>query len=103
MPEMKCRDTQTKSLLHALEAEGWVWTDERLYAPNRSFWIEGTRDQNIPFGMLSQMRESMIVTLASLRTTKPAHLTIEQYQDWVGDMESLVNTIEELLPNKTSQ
>jgi hypothetical protein len=103
MPEMKCQDTHAKSLFPALEAEGWVWTDERLYAPSRSFWIEGTRDQSIPFEMLWQMRERMKVTLASLRGNKPAHVTIEQCQDLLGDMESLMNTIEGLLPNETSQ
>jgi hypothetical protein len=67
-----------------------------FYAPNRFFWIEGTRTQNIPFGMLLKMSERMKVTLASLRTNKP-QLTTEQFQDWISDMESLVNTIEELL------
>jgi hypothetical protein len=103
MPEMKCQDTNPKSLFHALEAEGWVWDDERLYAPTRFFWIEGTRGQSIPFGMLVMMGERMKVTLASLRANKPAHLSTEQYHHFVGDMESLANTIEELLSNKTSQ
>jgi hypothetical protein len=97
------QDTHPKSLFHALEAEGWVWTDERLYAPSRLFWIEGTRDRSIPFEMLWQMRERMKVSLASLRANKPAHVPIEQYQDLVGDMESLMNTIEGLLPNETPQ
>jgi len=100
---MKCHDKNPGSLFHVLERKGWVWDDERLYAPNRFLWIEGTRSQSVPFGMVLKMSERMKATLASLRQDKPAHLSTEQYKDWVGDMESLVNTIEGLLPNDTSQ
>lgn len=93
---MKSQDKNSESLFHALEARGWVWENERLYAPNKTFWTEGTKSESTPLGMLLNMRERMKVALGSLKANKPAHLNTKQYDDWVRDMESLVNTIEEL-------
>ncbi len=100
---MKSQVTNPQSLFNALEAKGWVWENERLYAPNKTFWTEGTKGQSTPLGMLLNMRERMKVTLENLKTDKPTHLNTKQYQNWVIDMESLVNTIEELLDNQNAQ
>jgi hypothetical protein len=100
---MKSQDNNPGSLFDALQAKGWVWENERLFAPNRTFWTEGTKSQTTPLAMLLNMREGMNVALGSLRANKPAHLNTKQYQDWVSDMGSLVNTIEELLDNQNIQ
>ena len=97
---MKSQDKNTRSLFDALEAKGWVWESERLYAPNKTFWTEGTKNQNAPVETLLSMRERMKATLGNLRANKPMHLNTKQYHDWVSDLESLVSTIEELLANQ---
>ena len=94
---MKSHAVSSESLFRALEARGWVWENERLYAPKSTFWVEGTKGQSTPLGILLNMRERMTVALANLRANQPGHLNTEQHQDWVSDMESLVNTIEEFL------
>ena len=78
---MKSQDKSPGSLFDALEAKGWVWESERLYAPNKTFWTEGTKSQSTPLGMLLSMRERMKVALGNLRANKPAHLNTKQYQD----------------------
>ena len=97
---MKSQSENPESLFHALEARGWVWENERLYAPNGTFWTQGTKSQSTPLGMLLNMRERMKVALANLKANKPTHLNQKQYEDWLSDMGSLVNTIEELLENQ---
>ena len=100
---MKSQDKNSESLFHALEAKGWVWENERLYAPNKTFWAEGTKSLSAPLGMLLNMRERMKVALGSLKSNKPAHLNQKQYEGRVSDMESMSNTIEELLENQNVQ
>ena len=78
---MKFRAVNSESLFHALEARGWVWENERLYAPKNTFWVEGTKDHSTPLGMLLNMRERMTVALASLRANQPGHLNTEQHQN----------------------
>ena len=97
---MNSHAINSKSLFHALEARGWIWEREHLNAPKGTFWIEGTRGQSTPLEMLLNIRESMTGALASLRASQPGHLNRKQQQDWVSDMESLVNTIDELLKNQ---
>ena len=100
-PMLNSQAINPESLFQALEARGWGWENERLYAPKSTFWVEGTKGQSTPLGVLLNMRERMTVALASLRANQPGHLSTEQHQDWVSDMESLVNTIEELLEIQT--
>ena len=90
----------SESLFQALEVKGWIWERKHLYAPKGTFWIEGTKSQSTPLGVLLNMRESMTAALTSLRANQPGHLSTKQHQDWVNDMEILVNTIEELLENQ---
>lgn len=96
---MKFHLSNHESLFYALEARGWIFADERLYSPKRTFWIEGTENQSTPLGMLLNMGQRMKVVLENLRANKPAHLNSKQHQDWVSDMESLVNTIEAVIEN----
>lgn len=43
---MKVPDKKRVPLFIALEAEGWFWEDNRLYAPRKTFWIEGNRGRD---------------------------------------------------------
>jgi hypothetical protein len=94
---MKSQGEISGTLFDALESCGWVWEGERLYAPNRTFWTQGTRGQKTPPGMLINMRGSVKAALESNRASKPAHWSVEQHRDWVSDMESLMGTLESLL------
>ncbi len=94
---IESQDKDHASLFNALEAKGWVWENERLYAPNKTFWIEGTMRQRPTSGMLIGTHERIKVTVENLKIDKPAHLNGKQYEDWVSDMESLVKTLEELI------
>ena len=85
------------SLFAALEAEGWSWEKNRLYAPSRTFWVEGTRGQQTPLPMLVLMYERMKAALDTLAVNRPAHLEAEQYQCYVSDTESLVTTLSGLV------
>ncbi len=98
-----CVDNEPTSLFKALEAAGWLWTDTRLYAPNRTFWIEGTKGQSTPVEMLLQMSERIKTSLASLQANKLDHLTSTQHQEFVDDMKCLVSAIEELLQRRRQQ
>jgi len=100
---MESETEKPGSLFNVLEANGWAWEDERLYAPNRTFWTEGTKCQPTPLGMLLNMRERMEAVLQNLRVSKPSHLSAKQYQGWVSDMESLANTIKRLLESQGIQ
>ena len=88
------------SLFDALETKGWTWEAERLYAPKRTFWTEGTRSESTPLGMVLRLRERIATSLESLKATRPTHLTPKQHEDLLSDMESLVNTTEELLKSQ---
>jgi hypothetical protein len=85
------------SLNKALEIKGWFWENNRLYAPRKTFWIEGVNNENLSPVMLASMYHRMKETLEKLIEDKPSHLTSEQHEDWLNDMVSMVSTLKRLV------
>ena len=94
---------RSQSLYDTLEEKGWVWQNSHLYAPHKTFWLEGAKEQVLPYPMLVNMYQRMKGTFEQLLRNPLSHLSPEQYGDLVQDIESLVSTLQELVSEKRSE
>lgn len=85
------------SLHRALESKGWCRENEWLYPPRKTFSLGGTAERTPPPGMLMNLHARMKQSLEVVSRNKPDHLSERQHLDRISDMESLVETLEELL------
>ena len=80
-----------------------MWQNNHLYGPHKTFWLEGAKEQVLPYPMLANMYQRMKSTFEHLLQHPLSHLSPEQYGDFKQDLESLVSTVQELVSENGSE
>jgi hypothetical protein len=91
---MKSQNHSDISLFRSLEAKGWFWENDCLYPPHKTFWFSG---DDLPPHRLPNLYMKMKSSLERMPEVKHLYPDKEQFEKWVEDTESLVNTLKELV------
>jgi|SRR5215213_3412781 len=91
---MKSQNQSDTSLFRSLEAKGWSWENDCLYPPHKTFWFRG---DDLPSYRLPNLYMKMKYSLERMSEVKHLYPNKEQFEKWVEDMESLVDTLKELV------
>jgi hypothetical protein len=86
-----------KPLFTTLEARGWWWEGEHLYAPRRSFAIERHQERELPLFQLIEVHEKMSQRLEELKEGKAELKSSPKDEDYFCDLEELVDALSELI------
>lgn len=94
---MPLNNQQREGLLKMLEAKGWFWRDDFIFAPNETMSLHGATpwDKNLP-----DFYERMVGRKQRIIKNKAYHRDETDHKKVVDDVSSLVDVLEELI--KTS-
>lgn len=84
---MKMSEEQRVTLLSKLEAKGWFWKGEFIYAPCETIWLRGSDPW---MNDLSEFHTRMSARLGRLLKSKASYPGIRQYNEIVCDNTILV-------------
>jgi hypothetical protein len=94
---MKVSEQARVPLFDVLEARGWYWDGDQLYAPRGSFAVRRHQERELPLWQLAGVHGRMSKKLEGLRQNRPAHLSAERYAAFLSDLEALVSISRELI------
>jgi hypothetical protein len=100
---MTASDRVRVPLFDVLEAHGWYWEGDHLYAPRGSFAVLRNQESELPLWQLTRVHERMSQKLEALRQSRPAHLSVEHYDAFLSDLEALVSISRELIAGAGAQ
>jgi len=87
-------EPQRKELLAGLEARGWTWRDEFIYAPHATMWLSGS----LPWvGDLPEFHERMSGRLQRNMQAGGMYEEEADHQNLVADTKGLVDTLTDML------
>ncbi len=84
---MKMSEEQRLSLLSKLEAKGWFWKGEFIYAPHESMWLCGADPW---MNDLPEVHTRMFARLGRLVQRKADYSDEQRHKEIVSDTASLV-------------
>lgn len=85
------------AFLKALERKGWSWVGEFIYAPHKSMWLLVADPWH---GDMADFLERMLARAERLLQHRSHYDDPLWHQNIVGDTQSLVGTLRELLNAK---
>lgn len=85
---------QREALLDNLEARGWFYRENFIYAPNQTMWLLATEPWQ---GDLAEFHERMVGRKQRVIKNAGFHDNQEQHKNVVDDTASLIAAIENIL------
>ena len=89
---------ERQAVLKSLEARGWLWQGDWIYAPHRMLWLH----KGLDFGSLEEFYEKFSARLAQMKEIKPPDDPSAPYYEVISDNESLVSVLHQLLEKLAS-
>jgi len=91
---MELSEKDRITLLANLEANGWIWENDFIYAPHKTIWFFGTSPWQ---GDLADFHERMAARFERLARDKRLHPDPRQHQNALDDTQNLVDILEEMM------